>query len=157
MLRRLFLVLPLFILTACGAPAPTGPPVELRKPPPGKAQVYIIRPRTMVGSGNLMITRVNGAPVSQLQVGQYTIVPVQPGETVLSMRSKIQGPLPVLVLRALQEAAGFQEIGRVNLAAGQTAYMDYHWVRWTDAEEASRLIGAGPTYVPPVGPAGPPA
>lgn len=156
MLRRLFLLLPILALTACGAPAPTGPPAELRPPPPGKAQVYIIRPRTIVGSGNVLITQVNGATVSQLQVGQYTIVPVEPGETVLSMRNRVQGPLPLLVLRAMQEIVGFEEIGRVNLKAGETAFMDYHWVRWTDADEASRLIGAGPTYVPPAGPAGPP-
>ena len=154
--RRTVLLFPFLALAACGAPAPTGPPAALKAPPPGTAQVYIIRPRTMVGAGNLLITRVNGAVVSQLQVGPYTIVPVDPGETVLTMRNRIQGPLPLLVLRAMQEVAGFQEIGRVNLAAGQTAFMDYHWVRWTDADEASRLLGAGPTYVPPVNLAGPP-
>ncbi len=110
----------------------------------------------MVGAGNLMITRINGAPVSQLQVGQYTVVPVDPGETVLTMRNHIQVPLPLLDLRLLQEIAGFQEIGRVTLGPGQSAFMDYHWVRWTDEAEASRLIGAGMTRVPAAGPAGPP-
>ena len=71
-----------------------------------------------------MITRVNGASVSQLQVGQYTVVPVEPGKTVLTMRSRIQLPLPLLDLRLLQEIAGLQEIGRVTLAAGQSAFMN---------------------------------
>jgi hypothetical protein len=149
-MRRAFGLLIFLTLAACGAPAPTGPPVAIQSPPPGKAQVYIIRPKTIVGSGNLMITRINGVVVSQLQVGQYTIVPVEPGEVVLTMRNRIQVPLPQLDLRLLKEIAGFQEIGRVTLAAGQTAFMEYHWVKWTDADEASRLLGAGPAFVAPV-------
>lgn len=152
--RRSFLFLPALGLGACDAP--TGAPAAIREPPPGKAQVYLIRPRTVVGSGNVLISQVNGQTVSQLQVGQYTIVPVDPGLTVVTMRNRIQGPLPLLVLRGLQEAAGFQEVGRVTLAAGQTAFMEYHWVRWTDEAEASRLLGAGPTYVVPVAEAGVP-
>lgn len=150
--RRSFLLLPVLGLAACDAP--TGAPAAIQDPPPGKAQVYIIRPRTVVGSGNVLMTQINGETVSQLQVGQYTIVPVEPGQTVLTMKNRVQGPLPLLDVRLLQELGGFQEVGRVTLAEGQTAFMEYHWVKWTDQNEASRLLGAGPKYVPPIGPAG---
>ena len=152
-MRRIFVLISLILLAACGAP--TGAPVAIKSPPAGKAQVYLIRPQTVVGAGNLQITAINGAVVSQLQVGQYTIVPVEPGEVVLTFRERIQGPVPVLDLRILQEIGGFNEIGRVTLKPGETAFMDYHWIRWTDADEASRLLGGGPRFVEPVAAAGP--
>jgi len=145
----------LFVLTAC-AGAPVGPPVEIKAPPAGKAQIYLIRPRTIIGAGNLQITAINGPVVAQLQVGQYTVVPVDPGTTVLTFRERIQGPLPLLDLRLLQELAGFNEIGRVDLKVGQSAFMEYYWMKFVEEDEASRLLGGGVKYVPPVGPAGRP-
>ena len=152
MLRVLSLIAMLLVV-ACSAPV--GAPVAIKSPPVGKAQVYLIRPKTIVGAGNLQITAINGVVVSQLQVGQYTIVPVEPGEVVLNFRERIQGPLPVLDLRLLQEIGGFNEIGRVNLKPGETAFMEYHWVRWTDRDQASRLLGGGATFVSPAAAAGP--
>ena len=154
-MRYTFFFFILLVLSAC-AGAPVGPPVEIEAPPSDKAQVYLIRPRTLIGAGNLQITAINGSVVAQLQVGQYTVVPVEPGTTILTFRERIQAPLPLLDLRLLQELGGFSEIGRVNLNAGQSAFMEYYWMKFVDKDEASRLLGGGVEYVPPVGPAGRP-
>ena len=74
---------------------------------------------------------------------------------VLTFRERIQGPLPALELRLLQEIVGFPEIGRVRLQASQTVFMNYHWLRWEDADEASRLLGGGASFVQPVAAAAP--
>lgn len=65
------------------------------------------------------------------------------------MCNRSQIPQPLWELRQSQRIAGFRETGRVTSKAGQKAFVEYHQMTWTDAREASWLIGARPKYVAP--------
>lgn len=133
------------LLAGC---ADSGPPVALRPAPAGKGQIYLIRPSTIVGAGNTQLIGINGLLVAELQVGQYTIVPVDPGPVVVSFRERAPF-LPVLIVRVLQEIGGFSEVGRTTVAAGQTRAMHFPRFDWLPPAEASVVLG-GMKYVPPV-------
>jgi hypothetical protein len=149
-MRRFVFGIFMLVLAAC---SDDGPPVAIQAAPSGKAQVYLIRPSTIVGAGNLQLTRINGITAGQLQVGQYTIVPVEPGEVVVTFRERIQGPLPLLDIRILQELGGFAEVGRTRVEPGQSVFMRFPQMEWITAGQASVIMG-GMTYVAPVGAAG---
>lgn len=144
---RLIAALACLILFAC---SDSGPPVAIGDPPAGFGQVYLIRPSTPVGAGNVQLIGINGNLAAQLQVGQYTIVPVRPGPVVVSFRERVQG-LPLLIIRALQEIGGFSEVGRTTIAAGESRFMTFPRFDWIDAATASAALG-GMRYVPPAAP-----
>jgi len=145
-MRLVLMIVACFVLAGCVSD--DGPPVAIQDPPPGKAQVWFIRPSTMVGAGNVQLVAINGTPVARLQVGQYTIVPVAPGPVVVTFRERVQ-VLPALAIRALQEIGGYSEVGRTRLAPGQSAFMRFPQFDWIGPGQASAIMG-GMTYVPPL-------
>ena len=112
----LLLLLGALMLAGCAGTEPQDK-FESKGPPPGGALLYIYRPRTIVGIGNMdvPIIHLDGRRLGRIRIGGYYVIPVPPGQHRLTTTESLLG----------NDTGKIRGDTRFSIAAGSTLYLRY--------------------------------